>query len=58
MAGELATWVDTCQPASSARATVSMKSAGSQLTVLPEPSSRSIFNPCTRRRMIDGPGLA
>ena len=35
MASELMAWTETCQPASSARAIVSVRSAGSQFMTLP-----------------------
>ena len=52
----LTVWTETCQPASFARPMVSVRSAGSQLKIVPQPLSRWIFRPWTRRRSSTGPG--
>ena len=58
MAAELMAWTDTCQPASFARPIVAVRSARSQSTVVPEPSSRWIFEPLDPEAVLDRAGLA
>ena len=57
-AAELMAWTETCQPASFARPIVAVRSAGSQFMIVPEPLSRWIFRPWTRRRSSTAPGFA
>ena len=57
-ASVLTVWTETCQPASFARPMVSVRSAGCQWKIVPQPLSSVIFTPLDAEAVADRPRLA